>query len=167
VSETIRYEVADMWLGKLLVAVSDRGVCEASFGEADSALLAACARRFPGADLAPADERAHSLATLVATATKDPASTAKVPLDLRGSHFQLVVWETLLGIPAGATITYGDLARRIGRPRAVRAVGQACGANPVSVVVPCHRVIGANGSLIGYTSGVERKRALLEREGVL
>ncbi|MBE0417672.1 MAG: methylated-DNA--[protein]-cysteine S-methyltransferase [Coriobacteriia bacterium] len=100
-----------------------------------------------------------------AASVEDPATPVDVPLDLRGTRFQLAVWEALTEIPAGSTASYSELAKRIGRPTAVRAVAGACGANPVGVVVPCHRVIGADGSLTGYASGIERKRALLEREG--
>lgn len=87
-----------------------------------------------------------------------------VPLSLRGTRFQLSVWHALLDVPYGETITYAELARRVGSPRAVRAVGRANGANPISIVVPCHRVIGSNGSLTGYGGGIERKRALLDLE---
>lgn len=149
------------------MAVSERGVCEASFGDDDVALMTACARRFADADLELADERAHGLALAFAAAVEDPTVSVDVPLDLRGTRFQLAVWEALTDIPAGSTVSYGELARRIGRPTAVRAVARACGANPVGVVVPCHRVIGADNSLTGYASGVERKKALLEREGAL
>jgi AraC family transcriptional regulator, regulatory protein of adaptative response / methylated-DNA-[protein]-cysteine methyltransferase len=167
VNEIIHYEIVATSLGLLLVAVSEQGVCEASFGESDVALIAACARRFSDADLEVADERAHGLALELAAAVEDPAGRANVPLDLRGTSFQLAVWEALREIPTGSTISYGELARRIGRPSAVRAVAGACGANPVGVVVPCHRVIGADGSLTGYASGIDRKRILLEREGAL
>jgi AraC family transcriptional regulator, regulatory protein of adaptative response / methylated-DNA-[protein]-cysteine methyltransferase len=164
VNEVIHYEIIDTSLGRLLVAVSARGVCEASFGNDDIELIAATTRRFPDADLELADERAHELALAFAAAVENPAAPADVPLDLRGTPFQHAVWEALSGIPSGSTITYGELARRVGRPTAVRAVAQACGANPVGVVVPCHRVIGADGSLTGYASGIDRKRVLLERE---
>ncbi|MDF1542841.1 MAG: methylated-DNA--[protein]-cysteine S-methyltransferase [Anaerosomatales bacterium] len=166
-NEVIRYEILDTSLGRLLVAVSARGVCEASFGDDDIAMLAATARRFPGADLELADDRAHTIALAFAAAVEDPAAPVDVRLDLRGTRFQLAVWKALTEIPAGATISYGELARSIGRPTAVRAVAQACGANPVGVVVPCHRVVGADGSLTGYASGIDRKRVLLEREGAL
>ncbi|MBW6468632.1 MAG: methylated-DNA--[protein]-cysteine S-methyltransferase [Coriobacteriia bacterium] len=166
-NEVIRYEILDTSLGRLLVAVSARGVCEASFGDDDVALLAATVRRFPDADLELADERAHTIALAFAAAVEDPAAPVDVPLELRGTRFQLAVWEALTEIPAGATVSYGELARSIGRPTAVRAVAQACGANPVGVVVPCHRVVGADGSLTGYASGIDRKRVLLEREGAL
>ncbi len=165
--ETIRYEIVSTSLGRMLIAASERGVCEASFGESEVALLAECSHRFAGADVVAADKRMRELARTVAAAVEDPLDIAEVPLDLRGTVFQLAVWEALRGIPPGKTVSYSELARAIGRPTAVRAVAGACGANPVAVVVPCHRVIGADGSLTGYASGLERKRTLLEREGVL
>lgn len=165
--EVIRHVIVDTSLGRLLVAASATGVCEASFGDDDAPLVSACERRFPRAEMAPADERTRELAAALAAAVESPASLQPLTLDLRGTAFQRAVWEALRTIPAGATITYGELARRAGRPTAVRAAARACGANPVAVVVPCHRVIGADGSLTGYASGIERKRALLERESAL
>jgi len=94
-----------------------------------------------------------------------PASFEALPLDLQGSPFQLRVWQELQKIPRGETVSYQELAKHIGRPRAARAVGQACGANPIPILIPCHRVIAANGSLGGYSSGLERKRWLLKHEG--
>lgn len=99
---------------------------------------------------------------------EDPrTSFADLPLDLKGTGFQLEVWRALRAIPSGSTLTYQELARRLGRPQAARAVGRACGANPLPLIVPCHRVIAADGSLGGYSSGLARKRWLLEHEGVL
>ncbi|MDY0087364.1 MAG: methylated-DNA--[protein]-cysteine S-methyltransferase [Coriobacteriia bacterium] len=166
-AETIRQEIVETSLGRMLVSVSEDGVCEASFGEDDTELLQASQRRFRGAVLAAADARTHDLAEALAAAVDAPTDVGDLPLDMRGTVFQRAVWEQLRAIPTGTTISYGELARRIGRPRAVRAVAQACGANPIAVIVPCHRVIGADGSLTGYASGIERKRALLQREGAL
>lgn len=166
-AETIRYQITGTSLGRLLVAVSDSGVCEVALGESDAELLAGCRRRFPHAELEAADDRTRELAATVVSAVEEPSSIPEVPLDLRGTEFQRAVWTALRTIPAGSTISYGELARRVGRPRAVRAVAQACGANPVGVIVPCHRVIGADGSLTGYAGGIELKHALLEREGAL
>lgn len=165
--ETIHQEIIDTSLGRMLVSVSEAGVCELSFGEDDAALLEASTRRFRRAELAPADERTRELAEALAGAVDAPAEPSELPLDMRGTPFQRCVWEQLRAIPAGTTISYAELARRVGRPTAVRAVAQACGANPIAVIVPCHRVIGADGSLTGYASGIERKRALLKREGAL
>lgn len=165
--ETIRYEILDTTLGRLLVSVSEHGVCELSFGDDDGELIASCKQRFPKAQIAPADDRTRELAAALVAAVESPSDAPDVPLDMRGTPFQRAVWEQLCAIPAGSTISYGELARRVGRPKAVRAVAQACGANPVAVIVPCHRVIGAGGSLTGYASGIERKRMLLQREGAL
>jgi len=166
-TEVIRYATVPTSLGLLLVATSADGVCEASFGADEDELVAACARRFAGAALKAADTRTRRLAAAIASAVESPATTPDIELDLRGTPFQQAVWAELRQVPCGTTVTYGELARRIGRPTATRAVAQACGANPVAVVVPCHRVIGSDGSLTGYASGIDRKRALLEREGAI
>ena len=108
-------------------------------------------------------ESAELLAAAIAM-VDDPAAAHALPLDIRGTAFQRRVWEALQAIPAGETVTYGALAERLGSPRAVRAVAGACAANKVAVAIPCHRVVGAGGALTGYRWGVERKRALLERE---
>ena len=137
------------------------------FGEDDAELIAEAHRRFPRARIEPAaGEHAEWVAAVVrlVDAPADTARAAAVPLDARGTVFQQQVWTALREIPAGQTVTYSQLASAIGRPTATRAVAQACGANPTAVVVPCHRVIGADGKLTGYRWGVERKRALLERE---
>jgi len=164
--EAIRYALAGTSLGRLLVATTDTGVCLVVFGDSDDALVAEARRRFPRADLAPATgEHAHWVAAVVRLVDAPASARATdVPLDARGTVFQQQVWSALRQIPVGRTVTYGQLAAAIGRPTATRAVASACGANPTAVVVPCHRVIGADGSLAGYRGGVERKRALLERE---
>ena len=162
--EPIRYAVAASWLGLTLVAQSDRGLCAVFMGDDSEALATDLQRRFPRAELLAADaECRQRVATLIGspeTAGMPPAQ----PLDLRGTAFQQRVWHALLDIPVGCTASYTDIAQRIGAPRAVRAVAQACGANPVAVLVPCHRVVARNGALTGYRWGVDRKRALLERE---
>jgi AraC family transcriptional regulator, regulatory protein of adaptative response / methylated-DNA-[protein]-cysteine methyltransferase len=165
--ERIAYTLADSSLGRLLVATTQRGVCLVAFGETDSELVADARHRFPRAEIAPADgEHAEWVAAVVrlVDAPAGDGSAAALPLDVRGTVFQQQVWSALREIPAGRTVTYAQLASAIGRPTATRAVAAACGANPTAVVVPCHRVIGADGSLTGYRWGVERKRALLERE---
>jgi len=165
--ERIAYAIADSSLGRLLVATTERGVCLVVFGEGDGELVAEARRRFPRAQLAPAaGEHAEWVAAVVrlVDAPADTARATAVPLDARGTVFQQQVWAALREIPAGQTVTYAQLASAIGRPTATRAVAQACGANPTAVVVPCHRVIGADGKLTGYRWGVERKRTLLDRE---
>ncbi len=165
--ERIAYTLADSSLGRLLVATTARGVCLVVFGESDAELVAEARRRFPRATLEPAAGEHSEWVAAVVRLVDAPAETrraAAVPLDTRGTVFQQQVWSALREIPAGQTVTYAQLASAIGRPTATRAVAQACGANPTAVVVPCHRVIGADGRLTGYRWGVERKRALLERE---
>jgi AraC family transcriptional regulator of adaptative response/methylated-DNA-[protein]-cysteine methyltransferase len=165
--EHIRYALADSSLGRVLVASTERGVCLVAFGERDDDLVAEVARRFPRADIVPAGSETAEWVSAVVAAIDAPGSREAVdavPLDVRGTVFQLQVWSALREIPAGRTFTYAQLAAAIGRPTATRAVAAACGANPTAVVVPCHRVIGADGSLTGYRWGVERKRELLVRE---
>src|SRR5690606_17860378 len=135
-----------------------------AFGDTEDGLLADLRARFPRASLEPAHDQDAELVRRVIALVDDPKRAAALPLDVRGTAFQQLVWTALTRIEPGETVTYGELARRIGRPTATRAVAAACGANPLAVAVPCHRVIGADGTLTGYRWGVERKRALLERE---
>jgi methylated-DNA-[protein]-cysteine S-methyltransferase len=124
----------------------------------------------PGYDACPQDPQQRWLAQLareLAAYTHDPRARFDVALDLQGTPFQCEVWQALLAIPSGGTVSYADIAARIGRPRAVRAVGAAVGANPVAIVVPCHRVIGRDGSLTGYAGGLARKTTLLRHEGAI
>ena len=164
--ETIRYTLADTSLGRLAVATTERGVCLVAFGQSDQELAEEVARRFPRAHIEPAGEDARTWVETVVALVDGPTSpaTADLPLDVRGTVFQRQVWSALRQIRAGETVTYSQLAAAIGRPTATRAVAAACGANPTAVVVPCHRVIGADGSLTGYRWGVARKRELLRRE---
>ena len=164
--ETIRYTLADTSLGRLAVATTARGVCLIAFGENDEDLVCEVARRFPRAHIEPAGEEARAGVETVVDLVDTPAAvdSPELPLDVRGTVFQRQVWSALRQIRAGETVTYSQLAAAIGRPTATRAVAAACGANPTAVVVPCHRVIGADGSLTGYRWGVARKRELLERE---
>ena len=162
--EPIRYATATSWLGHTLLAQSAQGICALFMGDDPEALAADLGRRFPRALLIGSNaECLQRIAPLLGSLDASGV-TAGLPLDLCGTAFQQNVWRALLEIPAGSTATYTDIARRIDAPRAVRAVAQACGANPVAVVVPCHRVIGRDGALSGYRWGVDRKRALLERE---
>jgi AraC family transcriptional regulator of adaptative response/methylated-DNA-[protein]-cysteine methyltransferase len=117
-----------------------------------------------GAALVAGDAALHDTLEAVLTFIEEPKAALALPLDLRGTAFQLRVWEALRRIPPGETRSYGELARMIGAPAAVRAVARSCAVNPVSLAVPCHRVLGADGSLTGYRWGVPRKRAMLERE---
>jgi AraC family transcriptional regulator of adaptative response/methylated-DNA-[protein]-cysteine methyltransferase len=161
----IRYAVGRSSLGRVLVASTDKGVCAILMGDAQEPLVRELTRRFPHAQLVAAGRAFERVVGQVIALVETPASGTDLPLDLRGTAFQRRVWQALRAIPAGATASYTEIARRIGRPTAVRGVAQACAANPVAVVVPCHRVVRSDGSISGYRWGVERKRALLEREG--
>lgn len=165
--ETIRYAFTDSPLGRTLLAATDKGVCFAGFGEDDATLLANLRKRFRNATFEPAPAAlADDLATLIGM-IEEPKVARTLPLDLRGTLFQRRVWDALQKIPPGSTRSYAEVAAGLGAPRAVRAVGAAIGRNPVSVAVPCHRVIGSDGSLTGYEWGIARKRRLLEGEGAL
>jgi AraC family transcriptional regulator of adaptative response/methylated-DNA-[protein]-cysteine methyltransferase len=160
----IRYTVARCPLGWLLVAVTDRGVCRISFGDAAGPLERALRPEFPAAQITRDD---GALADWVAHLTAHLDGRERrldLPLDVRATAFQRRVWEALRKIPYGATRSYGAVARAIGSPHATRAVARACATNPAALVIPCHRVVRQDGALGGYRWGVERKRALLERE---
>ncbi|MEO7786769.1 MAG: methylated-DNA--[protein]-cysteine S-methyltransferase [Sphingomicrobium sp.] len=158
---TIRFVMADSPLGPLLIAATDKGICRMSFAEDERALH----RKFPNAAILPDD---GTIAPWVAAALAqiDRPSDHQLPLDVRGTAFQERVWAELRKIPLGETCSYADIAAAVGSPGAVRAVGTANGANPVAVLVPCHRVIRSDGSLGGYGGGLPNKRLLLAREGV-
>jgi AraC family transcriptional regulator of adaptative response/methylated-DNA-[protein]-cysteine methyltransferase len=163
----LHYATADSPLGRMLVAATDKGVCTIAFGEDDAAVKDDLLRRFPKANLVVADAKNGWLAEAIAFITSQMSEhplAASFPLDVRATAFQQRVWKALQEIPRGETRTYSELAAELGSPSATRAVAGACGANPVAVIVPCHRVVGKDGSLTGYRWGVERKRRLLEAE---
>jgi len=157
---TIRWTVADTSLGPLLVAATDRGICRVAFADDAEAL----ARRFPHATIEPGGAALADLAARVVAAVETPARGHDLPLDIRGTAFQEAVWQALARIPPGETRSYAELAAATGNPGATRAAGSACGANPVAVLVPCHRALRRDGSAGGYAWGLERKAALLARE---
>jgi AraC family transcriptional regulator of adaptative response/methylated-DNA-[protein]-cysteine methyltransferase len=162
----IRYTTADTKLGVLLVARSERGICSVSLSNSREDAEKLLRTRFGKAGVARDDESLKNDVTFVG-ARLDGRQLADTPeLDLNGTEFQREVWNQLLAIPAGSTRTYGDIANAIKRPKATRAVAQACGANPVAVVVPCHRVVMSDGSIGGYSGLPGVKKALLEAEGV-
>ncbi|MFZ3180486.1 MAG: bifunctional DNA-binding transcriptional regulator/O6-methylguanine-DNA methyltransferase Ada [Methylocystis silviterrae] len=162
--ETIRFAIGQSSLGAVLVAASTKGVCAISLGDDPEELLRDLQHRFPRASLIGGDESfEHHVAAAVGMVER-PQSSFELPLDMRGTAFQQRVWAALREIPAGETASYAEIARRIGAPKATRAVAGACAANPVSLAVPCHRVVRSDGALSGYYWGVERKRELLERE---
>lgn len=162
--ETIRTAIADSPFGRLLVAATEKGVCFLGFAEPDEALLGDLRGRFPRARIVADSAGLAGIVAQVVAFMTEPKAALALPLDLRGTAFQLRVWEALRRIPLGETTTYGALASSMGAPRAIRAVARGCATNPVSLAVPCHRVLGADGSLTGYRWGIPRKRAMLARE---
>ncbi|MDP0495517.1 MAG: bifunctional DNA-binding transcriptional regulator/O6-methylguanine-DNA methyltransferase Ada [Verrucomicrobiota bacterium JB024] len=164
VGETIRFAVGECSLGDILVAASDKGVCAIFLGDEPDMLVRALQDRFPRAELVGGDEAFERTVAQVVGLVEGPRAGLSLSLDIRGTAFQQRVWEALREIPVGTTASYAEVAGRIGRPEAVRAVAQACGANALAVAIPCHRVVRTDGSLSGYRWGVERKRRLLDRE---
>ncbi|WP_281255011.1 bifunctional DNA-binding transcriptional regulator/O6-methylguanine-DNA methyltransferase Ada [Teichococcus rhizosphaerae] len=162
--EEIRYAFTPSPLGLLLVARTEKGLCRIAFGPDEATLEGELAARFPRARLLPGGAGMAAELAAVVGLIEEPRAARALPLDLRGTAFQHRVWQALAEIPPGQTTTYSELAARIGQPSAVRAVAAACGANPAALAVPCHRVIGWDGSLTGYRWGLPRKRALLDRE---
>jgi len=160
----IRFAVGECSLGSILVAATDKGVCAIALGDDPDALVRELQDRFAAADLRPGDQAFHELVAQVVGFVEAPRLGLRLPLDVRGTAFQQRVWQALREIPAGQAQSYAEVAERIGAPRAVRAVAQACASNPIAVAIPCHRVVRRDGALSGYRWGVERKRALLERE---
>ncbi len=163
-AETIRYSIGESSLGRVLVAQSESGIAAVLIGHEGDVLRQDLRRRFPQASLVEADAAQSAVSARVIRFIESPGRTLDVSLDLRGTDFQQKVWRTLRDIPPGETATYTEIATRLGLPTAVRAVAAACGANPLAVIVPCHRVVRSDGELAGYRWGVERKRALLDRE---
>ncbi len=162
--QTIRYTVVETAAGRLLLAATARGLCAAWFGRNDAELVAALAAEYPEAERRRDDQALEAMAAAVRRHLEDGVPLARVPLDVGGTPFAREVWNRLQAIPYGETRTYGDVARAVGRPGAARAVGAACAANQVAIIIPCHRVIRADGSGGGYRWGEDRKRALLARE---
>ncbi|MDH7794637.1 MULTISPECIES: bifunctional DNA-binding transcriptional regulator/O6-methylguanine-DNA methyltransferase Ada [unclassified Beijerinckia] len=162
--EDIRFAVGQSSLGAILVASTRKGVAAILFGDDPDQLVRDLQDRFPNASLIGGDADYETLVARVVGFVEAPRLGLDLPLDVRGTAFQQRVWQALQDIPVGETMSYAELARRIGRPSAVRAVAGACAANPLAVAIPCHRVVRTDGALSGYAWGVERKRALLDRE---
>jgi AraC family transcriptional regulator of adaptative response/methylated-DNA-[protein]-cysteine methyltransferase len=160
----IRFAVGECSLGSILVAASDRGVCAILIGDDPDALARDLQDRFPRAHLIGGDEAFERVVARVVGFVEAPGLGLDLPLDVRGTAFQQRVWQALRDIPAGSTASYTEIAKRIGASGSARAVAQACAANALAVAIPCHRVVRNDGALSGYRWGVERKRALLERE---
>jgi AraC family transcriptional regulator of adaptative response/methylated-DNA-[protein]-cysteine methyltransferase len=163
--EQIRFAVGECSLGHVLVAATDKGICEVRLGDDPQRLVEELQDRFSGADLVGGDAEFEQAVQIVVSHIESPREGASaLPLDVRGTAFQQRVWEALSQIPPGSTASYAEIAASIGQPSATRAVAQACGANRIAVLIPCHRVIRTDGSEGGYRWGIERKRALLARE---
>ncbi|HJV60133.1 MAG TPA: bifunctional DNA-binding transcriptional regulator/O6-methylguanine-DNA methyltransferase Ada [Albitalea sp.] len=160
----IRFAIGQCALGAILVAQSARGVCAIALGDDPQALARELQDRFPQARLIGGDAGFERLVAQVVGFVEAPGIGLDLPLDVRGTAFQQRVWQALRQVPAGQTASYAEIAERIGAPASVRAVAQACAANTLAVAIPCHRVVRRDGALSGYRWGVERKRALLERE---
>ena len=160
----IRFAIGQASLGAVLVAATEKGVCAIMLGDDPDALARALQDRFPRAELIGGDEKFERTVAEVVGLVEAPGQRLDLPLDIRGTAFQQRVWEALRAIPPGRTATYAEIAEAVGRPRAVRAVAQACAANPLAVAIPCHRVVRTDGDLSGYRWGVERKRKLLDLE---
>jgi AraC family transcriptional regulator, regulatory protein of adaptative response / methylated-DNA-[protein]-cysteine methyltransferase len=157
----VRYATGPSSLGRLLVACTVHGICAVKAGSSDADLTRALRGEFPRARIARSKKARRFLDAVNRHLS---GQEVRFPLDIRGTDFQLRVWTALRGIPAGRTVPYSDVAKMVGEPRAVRAVANACAANPVPLIIPCHRVIRKDGSPGGYGLGIRRKRALLSRE---
>ncbi len=163
--EAISFTIRRCSLGQALVATSERGVCALLLGDDGETLTDELRRRFPRIRLVKTDADADGLVAAALALVDAPASPVAFPIDARGTSFQRRVWEELGAIPPGRTASYAEIARRIGAPTATRAVASACSRNPIAVAIPCHRVLRSDGGLSGYRWGVNRKSALLAREG--
>jgi len=164
VSAEIRFAIGECSLGSILIATSKKGVCAILLGDDPDVLVRDLQDKFPQAQMIGGDQDFERLVAHVIGFVEAPRIRFDLPLDVRGTAFQHRVWKALRDIPHGSTASYADIAKRIGNPNAVRAVARACAANPVAVAIPCHRVVRNDGALSGYRWGVERKRALLDRE---
>jgi AraC family transcriptional regulator of adaptative response/methylated-DNA-[protein]-cysteine methyltransferase len=162
----IKFTTGSSPLGSVVVATTDKGVCAVSLRESEDGAEESLRARFPKAEIKRDDAGLQPALDVVRERIAGRKTDGEVPLDLHGTEFQREVWNQLLAIPAGSTRSYLDVAQAINRPKATRAVAQACGANPVAVVVPCHRVVMSDGSIGGYSGLPGVKQALLAAEGV-
>lgn len=162
--QTIEFSSRKTAFAAILLARSEKGVCTVLLGDSQAELLEDLQQRLPKAKLVKNDQAlAASLKTVTEFLDK-PLTPLDFPLDIQGSDFQKSVWAVLQTIPVGQTLSYSDVAKRLHKPKAVRAVANACAANPLALVIPCHRILRADGGISGYRWGVERKRALLAKE---
>lgn len=161
---SIRFATGECSLGSILVAASERGVCAILLGDHPDVLARDLQSRFPNTERAGGDAGFEQWMAQVVAFVEAPGVGLDLPLDARGTAFQQRVWQALCRIPAGSTASYTAIAEKVGAPGAARAVAQACASNALAVAIPCHRVVRNDGALAGYRWGVERKRALLDRE---
>lgn len=161
----IRYTIADSPLGKLLVAATERGICAVSFGDDEESLRRELSDEFFAAEIEDNDDGLKDAVRAIVKSLDGEKTILTLPLDLHATAFQMRVWSELRKIPYGETRSYAEVAEAVGNPKAVRAVARACATNPVALVNPCHRVIASDGKLSGYRWGIERKKALLDKEG--
>jgi AraC family transcriptional regulator of adaptative response/methylated-DNA-[protein]-cysteine methyltransferase len=161
---SIRFAIRECWLGTVLIAASDKGICAILLGDDPFTVVRDLHDRFPDAEASGQDDPFEQMVAAAVRFVEEPARGLNVPLDLHGTAFQQRVWQALRAIPAGSTASYTEIAARIGAPNAAYLVAEACAANPVAVAVPCHRVLRKDGTLAGYRWGFKRKRALLARE---
>ena len=166
VNELITYDIGICCYGSALIAASEKGLCAVFLGEHPEKLLNELHQQFPGAELSVGDAEFESTVSTVIQYIEKPDQKLKTKLDIRGTRFQKQVWELLTQIPFGKTSNYTEIAMQLGSPKSVRAVAQACGANKLAVIIPCHRVIRIDKELSGYRWGVELKKKLLLKEGV-
>ncbi len=166
-SAVIRFAIGQCSLGAILVAATGKGICAVLLGDDPDALLTDLQDRFSAAELIGSDKAFEATAAKVIAVAERPMAKFALPLDIQGTAFQLRVWKALREIPPGRTASYAEIAEKIGAPSAIRAVAGACAANPIAIIVPCHRVIRSDGALSGYRWGLERKRHLLQREAAL
>jgi len=160
----INYTIVSSSMGRLLVAMTDRGVCAVRMGDSDSELEKDLREEFPQAQITRADSALRDPVQKILNHLDNNEPRLDLPIDVRSTAFQRQVWEKLRAIPYGQTVSYGDVAKALGKPGAVRAVGRACATNPVALVIPCHRVVREDKSLGGYRWGLERKKKLIESE---
>jgi len=160
----IRYAAANSWLGLMLVAESEKGICFIAIDDSVEPLIEDLAKRFPKAGISEGDAAFKQKIAATVAQLERPGKGFDLPLDIQGTAFQQRVWAALRAIPAGETSTYSDIAKQIGAPKAYRAVAQACAVNKLAIVIPCHRVLRSSGDLSGYRWGVKRKQALLDKE---
>ena len=160
----MHFVIGECSLGSILVAKSERGACAVLMGDDPMLLVRDLQDRFPRANLIGGNGDFGQVVAKIVGFVEKPAVGLDLPLDIQGTAFQQRVWQALRQVPIGSTVSYTEIAKKIGMPKAVRAVAQACGANTLAVAIPCHRVVRTDGALSGYRWGAERRRALLDRE---